>query len=94
MLKTKLEKPSRLLIAFEMVDRAVPREHYDIAANGTTIGYVTTGMKSPTLDRFVGMGYVPNGYNKIGTEIEIIVRGQAKKAKVVKRPFYRPQYKQ
>jgi aminomethyltransferase len=93
LLKTKLEKPSRLLIAFEMIDRAVPREHYAIAANGTTIGYVTTGMKSPTLDKFVGMGYVPNGYNTLGTEIEIMIRGQAKKAKVVKRPLYQPQYK-
>lgn len=93
LLKTKLEKPGRLLIAFEMIDRAVPREHYKIAADGTTIGYVTTGMKSPTLDKFVGMGYVPNGYNKLGTEIDILVRGQAKKAKVVKRPFYQPQYK-
>jgi len=93
LLKTKLEKPSRLLIAFEMIDRAVPREEYEIAVNGTVIGHVTTGMKSPTLDKFVGMGYVPNGYNKLGTEIEIIVRGQAKKAKIVKRPLYRPKYK-
>lgn len=93
LLKTKLEKAGRLLIAFEMVDRAVPREHYEIAADGQTIGYVTTGMKSPTLDKFVGMGYVPNGYNRLGTEIDIMVRGQAKKAKVVRRPFYQPQYK-
>ncbi|MEZ4676115.1 MAG: glycine cleavage system aminomethyltransferase GcvT [Caldilineaceae bacterium] len=93
LLKSKLEKPARLLIAFEMVDRAVPREHYEIAIDGNVIGYVTTGMKSPTLDKFVGMGYVPSGYNKLGTEIAIIVRGQAKKAKVIKRPFYQPQYK-
>lgn len=93
LLKTKLEKPSRLLIAFEMIDRAVPREQYEIAVGGSSIGHVTTGMKSPTLDKFVGMGYVPSGYNKLGTEIEIMVRGQAKRAKVVKRPFYRPQYK-
>jgi aminomethyltransferase len=93
LLKTKLEKPTRLLIAFEMIDRAVPREHYEIAVNGAVIGYVTTGMKSPTLDKFVGMGYVPGSYTKFGTEIDILVRGQAKKAKVVKRPLYQPQYK-
>ncbi len=93
LLKTRLEKPTRLLIAFEMLDRAVPREHYAIATEESIIGHVTTGMKSPTLDTFVGMGYVPNGYNKLGTEIDILVRGRPKKAKVVKRPFYRPQYK-
>ncbi len=93
LLKTKLEKPARLLIAFEMVDRAVPREQYEIAIEGTVVGHVTTGMKSPTLDKFVGMGYVPSGYTKLGTAIEIMIRGQAKKAKVVKRPLYQPQYK-
>ena len=93
LLKTKLEKPSRLLIAFEMIDRAVPREHYAIADGDTIIGHVTTGMKSPTLDQFVGMGYVPSSYSKLGTEIAVVVRGQAKKAKIVKRPFYRPRYK-
>jgi len=93
LLKTKLEKPARLLIAFEMIDRAVPREHYPIAIDGTVVGHVTTGMKSPTLDKFVGMGYLPNGQTKFGTTIEIIIRGQAKQAKVVKRPFYQPNYK-
>ncbi len=93
LLKTKLEKPSRLLIAFEMVDRAVPREHYEIAIDGTVVGHVTTGMKSPTLDKFVGMGYVPSGSTKFGTALQIMIRGQAKAAKVVKRPLYQPQYK-
>ncbi|MEZ4865313.1 MAG: glycine cleavage system aminomethyltransferase GcvT [Caldilineaceae bacterium] len=93
LLKTKLEQPSRLLIGFEMIDRAVPREHYAIAADGAVVGYVTTGMKSPSLDRFLGLGYVPRGLSKIGTEIDILVRGQPKRAKVVKRPFYQPQYK-
>lgn len=93
LLKAKLEKPARLLIAFEMIERAVPREHYEIAAEGNVIGYVTTGMKSPTLGQFVGMGYVPAGYHKLGTELDIMIRGQAKKAKVVKRPFYKPRYK-
>ncbi|MCB0047238.1 MAG: glycine cleavage system aminomethyltransferase GcvT [Caldilineaceae bacterium] len=94
LLKTKLEKPQRLLIGFEMVDRGMAREGYPIAINGETAGYVTTGMKSPTLDKFVGLGYVPRAYSKVGTEIEIIVRGAPKKAVIVKRPFYKPRYKE
>lgn len=93
LLKVKLEQPQRLLIGFEMVERAVPRDHYEIAVGGNVVGYVTTGMKSPTLDKFLGLGYVSRDYAKPGTELDILVRGQPKKAKVVKRPFYQPRYK-
>ena len=93
LLKAKLEQPARLLVGFEMIDRAVPREHYPIALDGATVGYVTTGMKSPTLDRFLGLGYVPRDHSKLGTEIDVLVRGQAKRARIVKRPFYTPRYK-
>jgi aminomethyltransferase len=93
LLKTRLEQPQRLLAGFEMVDRGVPRERYPIAVDGEIVGYVTTGMKSPTLDKFLGLGYVPRAYSKPGAEIDILVRGAPKKAVVVKRPFYQPQYK-
>jgi aminomethyltransferase len=93
LLKVKLEQPARLLVGFEMVDKAVPREHYPIAVDGASVGHVTTGMKSPTLDRFIGLGYVPRGLSALGTEIDIIVRGQPKRARIVKRPFYTPRYK-
>ena len=93
LLKTKLEQPQRLLIGFVMVDRAVPRDHYEIAVDGKVVGYVTTGMKSPTLDQFLGLGYVAREYSKIGTTLDVVVRGQPKKAKVIKRPFYQPHYK-
>lgn len=93
LLKAKLEDNRKILVGFEMLDRAVPRERYHIAAAGQVIGYVTTGMKSPTLDKFLGLGYVPPAFQKLGTEIDILVRGTAKRAKVVRRPFYKPRYK-
>jgi aminomethyltransferase len=93
LLKTKLEKPARLLVGFEMVEKAVPREHYDIVVQDHVVGHVTTGMKSPTLDRFLGLGYVPGKYSALGSEIDIVVRGQPKKARIVKRPFYQPRYR-
>jgi aminomethyltransferase len=93
LLKTKREQPQRLLVGFEMLDRAVPREHYPIAINNQIVGHVTTGMKSPTLDKFLGLGYVPRQSSALGTEIEIIVRDVPKRAKIVKRPFYTPRYK-
>lgn len=93
LLKAKLEGNDRLLVGFEMVDRAVAREHYEIAVDGTVVGHVTTGMKSPTLGKFLGLGYVPKSHSKIGSEIDILVRGKPKRAVVVRRPFYKPQYK-
>lgn len=92
LLKVKLEKPQRLLVGFEMVDRAVPREHYELARGGQVIGMVTTGMKSPTLDKFLGMGYLPAADSALGTELDVIVRGQPKQARIIKRPFYQPRY--
>jgi aminomethyltransferase len=92
-LKAKLEPQERILVGFEMIDRAVPREGYAIAIDGAVVGHVTTGMKSPTLDQFLGMGYVPYGHHKLGSEIEILIRDKARKARVVKRPFYQPNYK-
>lgn len=93
LLKVKLEKPSTLLIGFEMVEKAVPREQYPIAIGDEIVGRVTTGMKSPTLDRFLGMGYAPAAHSAVGTEISVVIRGQPKLARIVKRPFYQPRYR-
>ncbi len=93
LLKVKLEKPARVLVGLEMVEKAVPREHYDVAVNGQVVGHVTSGMKSPTLDKFLAMAYVPAEQSAIGTRLDVIVRGQPKPAVVVKRPFYKPKYK-
>lgn len=93
LLKARLEKPARLLVGLEMVDKAVPREHYDVAVDNKVIGYVTSGMKSPTLGRFLAMAYVPPEYSAPGTRLDVIVRDQPKQAVVVKRPFYKPKYK-
>jgi aminomethyltransferase len=93
LLKVKLERPQRLLVGLEMVDKAVAREHYDVTVNGQVVGHVTSGMKSPTLDKFLGMALVPADYAVNGATVDVIVRGQPKQAQVVKRPFYKPRYK-
>jgi aminomethyltransferase len=93
LLKVKLEKPQRLLVGLEMVDKAVAREHYDVAVAGQVVGHVTSGMKSPTLDKFLAMALVPAAYAANGATVDVVVRGQPKQAKVLKRPFYKPRYK-
>ncbi|GAA4413318.1 glycine cleavage system aminomethyltransferase GcvT [Nibrella viscosa] len=78
----------RKLVAFELLDRGIPRSHYEICnAEGEAIGEVTSGTQSPTLSKGIGMGYVPTEYSKPGTEINIKVRDRLLKGQVVKLPF-------
>ncbi len=79
----------RNLVAFEMVDKAFPRQHYQIWKNGAKIGEVTSGIFSPSLEKGIGLGYVPVEESKIGTELEIKIRDKNYKALVVKPPFWK-----
>jgi aminomethyltransferase len=72
------------LVAFRMVDRAIPRQ-------GMTIGHrgvVTSGTMSPSLGIGIGMGYVPSTESMAGTPLEIDVRGRTVSAEVAKKPLY------
>lgn len=82
--------PARKLVGFEMVDRGIPRhDHPIVDAAGAVIGKVTSGTQSPSLNKAIGMGYVPAALAKEGSDIFIDVRGKALKARVVKVPFYK-----
>lgn len=79
---------ARKLIGFEMIDRGIPRSHYELCdADGNVLGEVTSGTQSPTLQKGIGMGYVPGEYAKPGTELFIKIREKLLKASVVKLPF-------
>lgn len=93
LLKVNLEGPRQKLVGFEMVDKGVPRDRYPVAFEGQIVGAVTTGMRSPTTRRFVGLAFVPSSLSRLGTNVDIIVRGVPKRAVVVKRPFYVPAYR-
>jgi aminomethyltransferase len=93
LLKQKLEKPNRVLVGFEMVDRGLAREEYLVLHEGEEIGIVTTGMYSPTTSRYLGMALVPRKFSKVGTDIEIQIRNRRVNANIVKRPFYIPAYR-
>ncbi|MEZ4900560.1 MAG: glycine cleavage system aminomethyltransferase GcvT [Spirosomataceae bacterium] len=81
----------RKLVGFEMIDRGIPRGHYELCdAEGNTIGHVTSGTQSPTLSKGIGLGYVPTAYSKVDSEIFVKVRDRLLKAQVVKLPFVKP----
>jgi len=87
--KQKEQGLTRKLVGIEMIDRGIPRQGYPVAVNGQTVGEVTTGSFSPTLEKNIGLAYVPVAYSAVGTEVEVIIRGRALKARVVETPFYR-----
>jgi aminomethyltransferase len=76
------------LVGLEMVDRGVPRTGYPILRDGEAIGYVTSGTYAPSLDRHIGMGYVPPELAAPGTGIEVKIRDRVAAAKIVRLPFY------
>lgn len=78
----------RKLVGFEMVDRGIPRHgHTIIDATGASIGVVTSGTQSPTLNKAVGLGYVATAHANMDGEIFISIRDKAIRAKIVKLPF-------
>lgn len=88
--KEKENGPKRKLVAFEVTEKGIPRQGYDLLnSDGDKIGHVTSGTMSPSLKKAIGMGYVETEYAKFGTEIYIQIRKKQVKAIVVKPPFYK-----
>jgi aminomethyltransferase len=81
---------TKKLVGFEMIDRGIPRHDYPVNdADGNSIGRVTSGTMSPSMNKAIGLGYVNVEFAAIDSEIYIEVRNKQIKAKVVKPPFYK-----
>ncbi|AKA36033.1 glycine cleavage system aminomethyltransferase GcvT [Flagellimonas lutaonensis] len=88
--KQKEAGVSRKLVGFEMKEKAIPRHGYDITdAQGNKIGRVTSGTMSPSLEKGIGLGYVPTAYSKEGEEIFVTIRKKSVPAVIVRPPFYK-----
>jgi len=91
--RQQTEGPARRLIAFELLQKAVPRHGFKILAHshseGKEIGEVTSGNLSPLLQKGIGLGYVTPAFASVGATISIDIRGKVVPAVVVKPPFYK-----
>jgi len=81
--------PTRRLVGFELEQPGIPRHGYGVWRDGTEVGHVTSGMKSPTLGTCIGLAYVAAGSTAKGTPLSVDIRGRRVPAVVVDRPFYR-----
>lgn len=88
--KQKEAGVSRKLVGFELIERGVPRQGYEIVdKDGNVIGNVTSGTQAPSLNKGIGLGYVTTEFAGLDSEIFIRIRKNDVAAKVVKLPFYK-----
>jgi aminomethyltransferase len=80
--------PNRL-VGFVLEDAGIAR-HGDVVVSdsGQPVGVVTSGTKTPTVERAIGLARVPRVLAEVGSPLSISVRGRALRATVVKTPFY------
>ena len=78
-------------IGLELAGKRVPREHYVVRCGEQTVGEVTSGTFSPTLERPIAMAYVRPEFAAVGTSLDVDIRGKPEPARVVALPFYRRQ---
>lgn len=90
--KQKSEGLNRKLAGFEMIDKAIAREHHPVLASAGSadhVGHVTSGGPAPFLKKNIGMAYVPAPMAEPGTELTIGIRSHQARARVVPLPFYK-----
>lgn len=84
----------RKLVGIEMVGRGIPRTGYPVYASGAAledepIGYITSGTQSPTLKKNLGLALIRTDFSKLGTPLEVEIRGKRVDAVTIKSPFYK-----
>jgi len=80
---------TRKLVGFEMEDRGIARHGYKVFIEEKEVGEVTSGTFTPTLQKAIGLAFVPVSFSEPGTEISIRIRDHHAKARIVKLPFYK-----
>jgi aminomethyltransferase len=88
--RAALEKPpQRKLVGFEMRERGIGRDGYEVWIAGKPAGWVTSGGPSPTLNKNIGLCYLPIDKAVPGVAIQIMIRNNPVAAITVPTPFYK-----
>ena len=93
-LKHREQGPARKRVGIVLTGKGVAREEAEIRnENDEMIGKLSSGGFSPSLEKAIGMGYVPAAYTAPGTKLLINVRGRNIEAEVAPMPFLAPKTK-
>ena len=83
------EGVTRRLVGLRLTERGIARHGYTVlSAGGEPIGTVTSGTQSPSTGEAIAMAYVALPRDKIGTKLQVEIRGRPVGGEVVKTPFY------
>jgi aminomethyltransferase len=86
-LNAKSSGLKRRLVGLMLPDKVIARHGYPLTVDGTSVGHVTSGTFSPSLQRGIAMGYVETAYANVGGTVNVQVRGKDAPATIVKTPF-------
>lgn len=89
LVEQKKAKPDRKLVCLILKEKAFPRTGYDLVHDDKTVGQVTSGTFSPSLNQPIALGYVPRKISKSGNTLNVRIRDKLIPAEVVKPPFYK-----
>jgi aminomethyltransferase len=80
---------ARKLVGFEMLGRGIARDGYEVWMDGQAAGWVTSGSPAPTLNKNIGLCYLPAAEAKAGRTIQVLIRNCPVEAVTVETPFYK-----
>ena len=89
LVKQKEKGLTRKLVGFEMIDKGIARDGFDVYIDDVKVGTVTSGSPAPYLKKNIGLAFVPTEFANLGQEIKIDVRGKHSTAVIVPTPFYK-----
>lgn len=93
LVKQKAEGVKRKIVGIELIEKAIPRNGYDVEVNGQKIGYVTTGYNSISTGKSVCLALIDSEYATLDKEVEVRIRKKEFKGRIVKKRFYEKNYK-
>ncbi|KTG08492.1 glycine cleavage system protein T [Haloprofundus marisrubri] len=86
--RAKDEGVDERFVGVKLAERGIARHGYELRSDdGDSIGHVTSGTMSPTLGEAIALGYVETDYAEPETRVRVVVRGDEKRARIVKTPF-------
>jgi len=87
--KQKTDGVRRKLVGLELLQPGIARGGYQLVKDGRSVGLVTSGTKSPTLNKAIALAYVSSEESRVDNVIDVEIRGRRVPTKIVPIPFYR-----
>lgn len=81
--------PSRRLVGLELTEPGIARHGHEVHVGEERVGEVTSGTRTPFLEKAIALAYVSAPRAQPGTEVTVDIRGRRRAARVVPLPFYR-----